>query len=268
MFLTTSTLIQFFLLPLLVVGQLSGKVGPTTSRAAKAAKKCNITSYGAKPGRSGDIGPALTAAFNACKTGGTIVIPAGDWGLGTWVNFNGGSGWALQWDGVIYRNGQAGGNMLLVQRANDVEFYSTTGKGAFQGNGYEFHAKNDIKGPRILRFVKTTNFSVHDLAFADAPSFHFSMDTCKNGEVYNMAIRGANRGGLDGIDVWSDNVWLHDVSEFEHKPREWLITLADHGDEQGRVCNSEGIMTPAVTIAQSDTIIEPGAQYSRREYIL
>jgi rhamnogalacturonan hydrolase len=243
MLLAVSTLlVQFFLLPLLVVGQLSGRVGPTTSRAAKAGKKCNITSYGAKPGKSGDIGPALTAAFNACKTGGTIVVPAGDWGLGTWVNFNGGSGWALQWDGVIYRNGQAGGNMLLVQHANDVEFYSTTGKGAFQGNGYEFHAKNDIKGPRILRFVKTTNFAVHDLAFADAPSFHFSMDTCKNGEVYNMAIRGANRGGLDGIDVWSDNVWLHDVSAVNtYHYSSSLLTFIDYGNEQRRMRNSQSM---------------------------
>ena len=28
------------------------------------------------------------------------------------------------------------------------------------------------------------------------------MDTCSNGEVYNMIIRGGNNGGLDGIDVW------------------------------------------------------------------
>jgi rhamnogalacturonan hydrolase len=52
---------------------------------------------------------------------------------------------------------------------------------------------------------------VHDIALVDSPSFHFSMDTCTNGEVYNMAIRGGNKGGLDGIDVWSDNMWIHDV---------------------------------------------------------
>jgi len=38
------------------------------------------------------------------------------------------------------------------------------------------------------------------------------MDTCKNGEVYNMLIRGGDHGGLDGIDVWSDNIYIHDVS--------------------------------------------------------
>jgi rhamnogalacturonan hydrolase len=205
-------LLEFILLPLLVAAQLSGKVGPTTTAAAKKARKvCNVTSYGGKASKSSDLGPALTAAFNACKTGGLIVIPPGDYGLATWVDFRGGSGWALQWDGIIYRTGSAGGNMLLVQGASDVEVFSSTGKGAFQGYGYEMHAAGSITGPRILRFVKVTNFAVHDLAFVDAPSFHFSMDHCKNGEVYNMAIRGGNRGGLDGIDVWSDNVWLHDV---------------------------------------------------------
>lgn len=200
--------------PLLVVGQLSGRVGPTTTHAAKRARKvCNVTSYGGKQGKSSDLGPALTAAFDACKSGGLIVIPPGEYGLSTWVNFHGGSGWALQWDGTIHRtgNGSGGGNMLLVQGGDDIEFFSSTGKGAFQGNGYEMHAAGSITGARILRFVKVSNFAVHDLAFADAPSFHFSMDHCKNGEVYNMAIRGANRGGLDGIDVWSDNMWLHDV---------------------------------------------------------
>ncbi|KAF2672549.1 hypothetical protein BT63DRAFT_436455 [Microthyrium microscopicum] len=205
------------LLPLLAISslasaQLSGKVGPTTSHATKTARKvCNITSYGAKPGKTGDIGPAMTEAFNACKNGGTIVIPSGDWGLRTWVNMQNGKGFAIQWDGVIHRTGDAGGNMLLVQKSDDVEIFSSTGKGAFQGNGYEFHRKGSITGPRILRFVRTTNFAVHDVLLIDAPSFHFSMDTCKNGEVYNMVIKGAYQGGLDGIDVWSDNIHIHDV---------------------------------------------------------
>lgn len=26
-----------------------------------------------------------------------------------------------------------------------------------------------------------------------------------------MIIRGGNEGGLDGIDVWGLNLWIHDV---------------------------------------------------------
>jgi rhamnogalacturonan hydrolase len=202
-----------WLLTALVSAQLSGRVGPTSTHQTKSARKvCNILNYGAKSGNSGNVGPALMSAFAACKTGGTILIPPGDYALNTWVNFNGGGHYAVQWDGIIHRTGGAGGNMMLVQHADDVEIFSTTGRGAFQGNGYEFHARGSIQGPRILRFVKVTNFAVHDIALVDAPSFHFTMDTCKNGEVYNMAIKGAYQGGLDGIDIWSDNVWVHDVS--------------------------------------------------------
>ena len=44
-----------------------------------------------------------------------------------------------------------------------------------------------------------------------APAFHLILDSCSNGEVYNMIIRGGNEGGLDGIDVWGSNIHIHDV---------------------------------------------------------
>lgn len=59
---------------------------------------------------------------------------------------------------------------------------------------------------------------MHDIKLVDSPSFHFSIDTCRNGEVYNMLIRGGDHGGLDGIDVWSDNIYIHDVSWHTHSP--------------------------------------------------
>lgn len=82
-------------------------------------------------------------------------------------------------------------------------------------------------GPRILRLYEAVHFSVHDIALVDceyltssgsnipnwyiAPAFHFTMDTCTSGEVYNLIIRGGNEGGLDGIDVWGTNIHVHDV---------------------------------------------------------
>jgi rhamnogalacturonan hydrolase len=227
-------LLALFVLFSVSTAQLAGRVGPTTSAATKSARKtCNITSYGAKQGKGGDIGPAIMAAFNACKTGGTIVIPSGDWGLKTWVNLSGGKSFAIQWEGTIHRSGEAGGNMIMVQRSDDVEIFSTTGRGAFQGNGYQYHAKGSIQGPRILRFVKVTNFAVHDIKMVDAPAFHFSMDTCKNGEVYNIIIRGAYMGGIDGIDVWSENVWIHDVSAGLQNHKQQTLITTGNGYQQG-----------------------------------
>ncbi|GKT49680.1 putative rhamnogalacturonate lyase B [Colletotrichum spaethianum] len=203
------------LLPDMGSAQLSGKVGPSTTAAAKAAKKtCKITDYGAKSGATGDIGAALKSAWDACKTGGEILIPEGEWGLGTWQTLSGGTGVSINLQGTIYRTGTAGGHMIIVQKSTDVEFYSSNSKGAMQGYGYEFHKQGTgVYGPRLLRFVSVTNFSVHDIALVDSPAFHFVMDTVTNGEVYNMIVRGGNRGGLDGIDLMTaKNVHVHDVA--------------------------------------------------------
>lgn len=37
------------------------------------------------------------------------------------------------------------------------------------------------------------------------------MDTCDKREVYNLLIRRGDAGGLDSIDMWSTNIWIHDV---------------------------------------------------------
>lgn len=202
----------FALVPTLVVSQLSGSVGPLTSSSDKAATKtCNVLDYGGVADGTTDVGPAIASAFAACKTGGVVKIPSGDYALETWVTLSGGSAWALQLDGILYRTGTASGNMIFIEHASDFELFSSTSKGAVQGYGYVFHKEGSISGPRILRLYEVENFSVHDIALTDSPAFHFSMDTCSNGEVYNMAIRGGNEGGLDGIDVWSTNIWVHDV---------------------------------------------------------
>ncbi|KAJ6104109.1 hypothetical protein N7523_010429 [Penicillium sp. IBT 18751x] len=206
------SLLAIGLAPLLASAQLSGTVGPTTSYATKAASKiCSVLDYGGVADNSTDIGPAITSAWAACKTNGVVYIPSGNYALDTWVTLTGGSSTAIRMDGIIYRTGTDGGNMIFIEHTTDFELFSSTSEGAVQGWGYEFHREGSLSGPRILRMYEVTDFSVHDLALVDAPAFHFSMDTCENGEVYNMAIRGGNSGGLDGIDVWSTNIWVHDV---------------------------------------------------------
>jgi rhamnogalacturonan hydrolase len=212
-----AALLAIGLAPLLATAQLSGSVGPTTSYTTKASNKiCNVLNYGGVADKKTDIGPAITSAWSACKSGGVVYIPSGDYALGSWVTLTGGKSTAIRLDGTIYRTGTGGGNMIFIEHTSDFELFSSTSKGAVQGFGYEFHKKGSLSGPRILRLYEVTDFSVHDLALVDSPSFHFSMDTCENGEVYNMAIRGGNSGGLDGIDVWSTNIWVHDVSIVYH----------------------------------------------------
>jgi rhamnogalacturonan hydrolase len=139
-----------------------------------------------------------------------VWIPSGNYAMATWQTLNGGSGWALQLDGIIYRTGTAGGHMIVVENTNDFEFFSLSSKGAIQGFGYTFLSQN-IYGPRLIRLISVTNFSFHDLALVDSPAFHLIVDGCTNGEIYNLIIRGANRGGLDGIDTSGTNLYYHDI---------------------------------------------------------
>lgn len=70
-FSTSALFAAIVIAPSLVFGQLSGSVGPTTSTAAKKAKKqCSVLDYGAKADGKTDIGPALTKAWAACASGG------------------------------------------------------------------------------------------------------------------------------------------------------------------------------------------------------
>lgn len=65
------SLVAAVLLPSLVTAQLSGSVGPLTSRESKRSKVCNVLDYGATASKTSDVGPALASAFAACATGGT-----------------------------------------------------------------------------------------------------------------------------------------------------------------------------------------------------
>ncbi|TDL16026.1 rhamnogalacturonase-like protein [Rickenella mellea] len=188
--------------------QLTGRVGPTTPLSQKT-KVCNVLNYGGSVG-SNDIGPAIGSAFTNCvlkNSGSVLYVPPGNYNMQTWQTLNGGNNWAFQMDGVITRTGTAGGHMILVNNANNFEMFSSTSAGAFQGHGYQIRNT----GPRILRIVNGINFSLHDLIFVDSPAFHVIIDHGSNGEIYNLAIRGANLGGSDGIDIWGSNHWVHDV---------------------------------------------------------
>ena len=201
-----------------VLGQLYNTskypVGPLTSTQSKwTTKVCNVTDYGAVADGQTDLGPALTAAFNACSSGGVVNVPSGIFAMSTFVNLAGANSWAFNLDGTIERTGNVStGNMISIANSTDFEFYSSNGRGAIQGYGYEILSQGPgIYGPRLLRLTNVTSFAVHDVALVDSPAFHLVMDTCGQGEVYNAIIRGADEGGLDGIDVWGFNIWIHDV---------------------------------------------------------
>lgn len=209
------------------LAQLSGTVGPLTTSAEKeAVKVCNILDYGGVASTDTDNGAAISAAWTACVDGGQVYIPTGDYGLATWVTLKSGSGVSINIEGTIYRTGTDSGNMIYIQSSTDIEIYSATGTGAIQAYGYEFHEDGSY-GARIMRLYKTSNFSIHDIALVDAPQFHLTLDTCESGEIYNTIIHGGYEGGLDGIDVWGSNIWIHDV---EVSNKDECVTVKNPSD--------------------------------------
>ena len=194
-----------------VAAQLSGSVGPLTSFSSKASKQtCNVLDYGAKADKSTDLGPPLLEAWDDCKSGGLVYIPPGNYAMATWVTLSGGSKSAIQLDGIIYRNSDDGGHMIIVIDSSDFELFSGTSKGAFQGYGYKLLSQDEY-GPRFLRLESVENFSLHGIAFVDPASYFIVVDECTNGEIYNLILRGIAIGETDGIDISGSNNWVHDV---------------------------------------------------------
>jgi rhamnogalacturonan hydrolase len=79
-------------------------------------------------------------------TDSKVLVPPGTYSMATWSTLNHGKGVALQLDGIINRTGTAGGTMIVIEHSNDIEFFSSTGKGAMQGNGYIFHQSGSLSG--------------------------------------------------------------------------------------------------------------------------
>lgn len=195
--------------------ELSGSVGPLTTADEKAAvKTCNVLDYGAVADNSTDVGQPIIDAFADCGSGGLIYVPEGNYSFQTWVSLSDGNAWALRIDGVLWRDDSPASQayMLEISGGSDFELFSSNSEGAFQGSGYLYHKEGTYTGPRILHISGVSDWSVHDFILVDSPMFHFVIDgDSSNGEVYNMAIRGGDAGGLDGIDVSATNTWIHDV---------------------------------------------------------
>lgn len=199
------------LLPVLINAQLSGSVGPLVDFATKAQNKtCDVTDYGAVADGETDIADALLSAWGDCAVGGLVYIPPGNYSLKTAIELKHGQSSAIQLDGIISRGADLAYQMILVRDADDFEFFSGNSKGAMQGYGYEYLQSGDY-GVRFFRFQDVTNFSVHGFAAIDSPSYYFVFDTCSNGEIYNMLVRGVVVGMTDAFDIWGDNIWVHDI---------------------------------------------------------
>lgn len=194
--------------------QLTGSVGPLTSYQDKARTKvCDITDYGAVADGKTDIGDALQEAWDDCSTGGLIYIPPADenYALATCMTLKHGEAVAVQIDGVIARDTEECGHLIVFQDTNDLEVFSGNSMGALQGYGYKLLQDGNY-GPRFFRFKYVTNFSVHGFATIDSAAYYYVFQECTNGEIYNLLVRGVTTiGATDGFDISGENIWVHDI---------------------------------------------------------
>ncbi|AEO66493.1 glycoside hydrolase family 28 protein [Thermothielavioides terrestris NRRL 8126] len=253
--------------------QLIGPVGPTTSLAHKT-RECNVLHYGAVNDNSTDIADALEATFRRCvlhHPGSRLVVPQGEYLLNRSVVLSNGTNWAFQLEGLIslgyggnysvsrelILQGYAGvqplndtingegdhlflENGLVIVNAVDFEFFSSTGKGAFQGQGYLWRNANNTDRPRLIRLISPINASVHDLILVDSPKFHIVFDFAVNLEVYHLTIRGANLGSYDGVDVVGTNYWVHDIEVTNRDECVSVKSPSNHALVENLVCNQAG----------------------------
>ncbi|KAJ5786800.1 CAZyme family GH28 [Penicillium pulvis] len=267
---------SFILLPLLssiTLGQLIGPVGPTTDLQDKTIE-CNILDYGAVADNKTDISTALETVFSDCvrkNPGSRLIVPEGEYLIERGVTLSNGTNWAFQLDGLITAaydgnwtisrelilegfagreiinatiNGEGDSEFLLdvlvIVNAVDFEFYSSNGKGAFQGQGYIYRDLDNTDRPRLVRLISPTNASVHDLILVDSPKFHIVLDFAVNVEAYHLTIRGANLGSYDGIDAIGTNYWIHDSEVTNRDECVSVKSPSHHALVENLVCNQAG----------------------------
>nr|A2QXE8.2 RecName: Full=Probable rhamnogalacturonase E; Short=RGase E; Short=RHG E; Flags: Precursor [Aspergillus niger CBS 513.88] len=211
---STSFLVATSLLSIInsVHAQLTGSVGPLTSVIDKAAvKTCNVCDYGASSDNTTGVGQPIIDAFTDCGSGGLIHVPEGDYLLKDWVSSENGSAWSIQLDGVLHWDSSpsAQSYIFAITGGSDSELSSSNATGAIQGSGYLYHRHNTYTSPRMLYISGVSDWTVHDLVLVNSPMPHFVIDGGYNGEAYNMAICGGDHGGLDGIDLYGGNIWIH-----------------------------------------------------------
>ncbi|KAJ5985550.1 hypothetical protein N7499_008165 [Penicillium canescens] len=268
--------ISLLFLPLLsgiAAGQLIGPVGPTTALENKNIE-CNILDYGGVADNSTDISTALETVFSECvlkNPGSRLIVPEGEYLIKRGVTLSNGTNWAFQLDGLITAayggdwtiarelvlQGYAGSDIinatingegdqkflldvLIIVNAVDFEFYSSNGKGAFQGQGYIYRNLNNTDRPRLIRLISPTNASVHDLILVDSPKFHIILDFAVNVEVYHLTIRGGNLGSYDGIDAIGTNYHIHDNEVTNRDECVSVKSPSHHALVENLVCNQAG----------------------------
>lgn len=175
------------------------------------AKICNITDFGSISNKTADNTGPIRKAIASCAAagGGTVYVPAGDYGCGglrlksnVTLHLEAGATLWVSPKKAHYKDG----NRFLY--AQDQKNITISGRGMIHGTGQEdLGRKKDDKRIRpdfrvgILQFVRCENVMIKDITVRYSDSWTFDLEFCRKVYITGVSIlNNYYRVNADGID--------------------------------------------------------------------
>ena len=175
------------------------------------AKICSIADFGAISNKTADNSEPIQKAIASCAAagGGTVYVPAGDYGCGglrlkSNVTLHLEAG-ATLWVSPNKAHYTDGNRFLYARDQNNI---TIQGRGTIHGTGQEdLGRKKGDKRPRpdfrvgILQFVRCENVMIKDITVRFSDSWTFDLEFCQKVYITGVSIlNNYYRVNADGID--------------------------------------------------------------------
>lgn len=176
----------------------------------------SITEFGARSGTENLQTAAIQAALDhvAAEGGGTVVVPSGEFRLGTIVLRSHVT--LFLENGAILKGspnredypevsggftdavGQSRNRCLIY--AKDTTGTAIAGDGCIDGHGGAFGYEEDGR-PFMVRFISCRDVKVTGITLKDSPGWVSHYLGCENVLIHGITIRSRTNGNNDGIDI-------------------------------------------------------------------
>lgn len=193
--------------------------------AAPAAPLCDIRAHGAVAGDGAADTAAIQAAVNACaNTGGTVIVPAGEWSTGTLrlgsnmtIRLEAGAVLALHPDiGLFPEVAVTRENSIALVRsamiADGVDGLRIEGPGRIEGNGEAFWDRgfyaSGLRRPTlprpgpVIELANCRDTHVEGITMTNLPAYAIRFHRCTGVSARGLTIRNDPRSpNTDGIQL-------------------------------------------------------------------
>ncbi len=196
----------------------------------------DVREYGAAgDGRTLDTAAFQSAVDEASAAGGTVVVPAGDYVIGT-VHLKShvtleitsrarilGSTEIGDYDDAVPQAVEAPSFSRVLFYCEDAENVTVCGTGTVDGRGASFtkarNGRGDLMRPMLLRFVRCRNVFLRDVTFRNSASWCCHMILCERVSVRGVRIDNHGNQNNDGFDLDScrdvtiSDAWISSIDD-------------------------------------------------------